>query len=229
VPASLGVVEKGNVDPIRLANEDRIRKDHPQGRPECGQRFRVVVGGNLTGGPAVKSRTVLGLSFLWLLAVAAPARADFVTVTLDTPDVVVEQPGSGSVTVDFTGTISFAAGFSDHGASLDYAFQGFDAIATTFGPVDRSAANDGHSVSGVLFTATIDATTPLGVYDTNLAHPGLPIYSVDASNLSGDIATGVATFRITVIRSVPEPASLALVGIGGLGAMALALRRRAMA
>lgn len=52
----------------------------------------------------------LPLALFALLASTAPAAAQF-SVTLDNPNQIIPQPSSGVVTLDFTGTITFDAGF----------------------------------------------------------------------------------------------------------------------
>ena len=86
-----------------------------------------------------------------------PAYAVPVTLTLDNPHQTIARPASGEIVLNFTGTVSFDHDFHFEEAELDFDYNSSstDGIPTEFGPVDFSDANNGSSVTGVLFSAEI--------------------------------------------------------------------------
>ncbi len=159
-------------------------------------------------------------------ACAATSRGDFVTLTLDKPDQTVVVPASGSITIQFTGTLTIARGYDYAGGYLDTAWNEDEttSIPTAYGALNFADASNGNTIKGVLFTATISASTPPGDYYTNpLDLLSSLVVKVDGP---GGPASTYAAFSIKVLA--PEPSTLALTALGGPLA-ALAFRRRTAA
>ena len=154
------------------------------------------------------------------LAFAAVLPASALTLTIDSPNLVVLQATSGSMTYVFNGSYSYDPGENFSIASLDFAFNAdaSDRVVTTF-----IADFSERSYSGPLFSATIDPTTAAGFY-------GFRGSSTDPSTLSltaedddeNELGTIAVPFSIQV-QAVPEPSAFAALG---LGAVAFLRRRR---
>lgn len=173
--------------------------------------------------------TVLSLFSLSTLA-AVTAQAQ-VTLVLDNPNQTIAAPGTGSITVNFTGTVSFAAGYSSsNGGTLFVAYNASSSnyVLTQFNSLDLNLANNGGSVSGLLFTATVSSTTSPDYYGYQAFTLNPAYYSANATNDGGATnSTAFSNFSVTVTPAVtPEPGSAALlVGMGVTGAGFLARRR----
>jgi hypothetical protein len=165
---------------------------------------------------------------LCLGLVAAPARAAFVTITLDNPNQSVTVPASGSITLDFTGTVTIAQGATFSSSTVTSAYDSVnDFLIPSLSGLDLSPASNGGSVSGLLFTITIDPGTPPGFYSLNpTTSVNFPEYGVTAAIATGGTAFGGESYTITVnAGAVPEPSALALTACGA-GLAALGLRHR---
>jgi len=161
------------------------------------------------------------------LAVTAPAYAG-INLNLNTPYPSVARPLSGSLFVTFSGTVDVLLPFFDvsninvdspgstSAVFLNVAIDpGFTAYMTGFNP--------GVDYTGDLFTVEVTSTTPVDFYWLNNAQTG-PLSEVTVSGFGLDREAGDNEFfGVNVTDAVPEPATLAVLGVG---ALALMRRRR---
>ncbi len=156
--------------------------------------------------------TVLALALC-----AATSRGDVVTLTLDDPDQTVDRPAAGSITLDFKGKISIAAGYSYVSSRIDSAYTEDEdhSITTSSAGFRYADANDGNSASGLMFTAEVTAATAPGPYYTNPTDP-LSSLIVFVNNSDAVMGETYAAFSIQVnVEPTPEPSTLALTALGG--------------
>ena len=163
---------------------------------------------------------------LCLGLVAAPARAAFITVTLDSPSQSVTVPASGSILLNFTGTVTIPQGLTFVSSTLTPAFDAAnDELIPSLSGLNLAPASNGGSVSGLLFSVTINSTTAPGFYNLNPT-TSFPEYGVTASIATGGTSFVGESYTVTVnARAVPEPSALALTACGA-GLAALGLRHR---
>jgi hypothetical protein len=151
---------------------------------------------------------------LGLAAFAQPAYAVPVTLTLDNPHQTIAGPASGEIVLNFTGTVSFDHDFHFEEAKLDFAYnRSFtSAVPTEFGPVDFSDANNGGSVTGVLFTAEISSSTVPGLYGFEFGTKEPATLSIEGAN-DETFVTEMRSFSIRVTNgtAVPDESSSALL------------------
>lgn len=112
------------------------------------------------------------LALITFAPATAKAVAMPITFTLDNPNQTVMAPASGSVLVDFTGTVTVAPKFSLNGGSIDFAFnapltnhlEGFFTDAFN----DFLTGGTG-SFTGSIFNMIVPAGTPIDLYSFNEA------------------------------------------------------------
>lgn len=159
-------------------------------------------------------------AWLALLALSlTPIAAGAITVSLDTPDQSVARPSSGTVAVDFYGSAVLGAG--EHldaitGIDVTCPYQGALFLSCAMAPIPSLSYLFNHNL---LFTVTVDSTAALGLYDS--AH-----FEIRYHNLAGEPDLAVANYSVDVGSTVPEPGTLALLGIGFVG-MLMTARRKA--
>jgi hypothetical protein len=145
---------------------------------------------------------------------AQPASAVPVTLTLDNPHQTIKRPASGTIVLDFTGTVSFDHDFHFEEAELDFDYNSSSTkgIRTEFGPVDFSDANNGGSVTGVLFTAEISSSTAPGLYGFEFGTKEPATLSIEGAN-DETFVTEMRSFSIRVNNgtAVPDESSSALL------------------
>ncbi|HSD38015.1 MAG TPA: PEP-CTERM sorting domain-containing protein [Rhodocyclaceae bacterium] len=151
---------------------------------------------------------------------AAPIAANALVLTFDDLNPTVERPLSGSIQVNFFGTLTL-----DPGDIITFAQFSFPCLApgvcllSGFGP--GGEFDEGHTIR---FLSIVDSTTLTGLYAS-----GPNGYHLAYSNAAGQqFSTGNYIFSVNVVDAiaVPEPGTLALaaLGLAGIGAMR---RRRA--
>jgi hypothetical protein len=154
---------------------------------------------------------------LGLATFAQPAYAVPVTLTLDNPHQTIAHPGTGEIVLNFTGTVSFDHDFHFEEAELDFAYNrsSTSAVSTAFGPVDFSDANNGGSVTAVLFTAEISSLTAPDLYAFEFETKEPATLSIEGAN-DETFATVMRSFSIRVTNgtAVPEKSSSALLFLG---------------
>jgi len=157
-----------------------------------------------------------------LLFVSTAANA--ITLTLDEYSKTVEQPTSGAVKVDFTGTITVTPGYAYLDASSS-------ALSNAAGDLAYGVYADystfTYAWSGVIFSMFVDATD-LGLYafDHTLLSSAY-FMATECPIGGGECRNARVNYSINVVKaetSVPEPASFTLLGAGLLG-LAFSTRR----
>ena len=151
---------------------------------------------------------------LGLATFAQPAYAVPVTLTLDNPHQTVARPASGEIVLNFTGTVSFDHDFHFEEAELDFDYNSSstDGIPTEFGPVDFSDANNGSSLTGVLFTAEISSLTDPGMYGSKFGTKEPSTLSIEGADDETFVTVSRSfSIRVTNGTAVPDESSSALL------------------
>jgi len=170
---------------------------------------------------------LVALAVLGLTAFVQSVSAVPITLTLDNPHQTIARPASGEIVLNFTGTVSFGHDFHFEEAELDFAYNrsSTKGIATEFGPVDFSDANNGRSVTGVLFTAEIFSSTASGLYGFEFGTKEPATLSIEGAD-DETFVTVMRSFSIRVTNgtAVPDESSSAL--LLGLGLVPVSLLQR---
>lgn len=155
--------------------------------------------------------TAVAIPTLALAISAPPAQAVPVTLIVDNPHQTVARPASGTIVVDFIGTVSFGVDFHFTEAILDFEYNRFstDCIPTDFGPLNFSSANGG-SVTGTLFTAEVSPSTVPGLYGFHFGTSEPAIFSIEGGD-DGRFVTVMRSFSIRVTNGVPDASNSALL------------------
>jgi len=161
---------------------------------------------------------MLAFVAIGLFAFAQPVCAVPVTLTIDNPHLTVRRPATGHIVLNFTGTVSFGDDFDFEEAILDFDYNhsSSDGIPTELGSLHFSKADDGRSVSGILFTAVINSSTLPGLYGFHFGGHDPAEFSIEGSD-EGRFVTITRTFSIRV--TVPDGGNSGLL----LGASILIL------
>jgi len=131
-----------------------------------------------------------------LSAFAQPVCAVPVTLTIDNPHLTVRRPATGQIVLNFTGTVSFGDDFDFEEAILDVDYNHF------------SKADDGGSVSGILFTALVSSSAIPGLYGFHFGGHDPAEFSIEGSD-ERRFVTVTQTFSILV--TVPDGGNSALL------------------
>ena len=164
-------------------------------------------------------RSTLLLS-LASLALAAQAAIGPPTVTFSQPSIVAVLPGSGSVVVDFSGTVTGST-LSNltawSGTTLNLlGTSTFVSPTSTYIPAIQTAISATGSYTGKLLSYTFASNAAVGPYATLTA----PV-TLGTGNTSPRDSNG--TNLSILVTPVPEPSALAALG---LGSIALLKRRK---
>lgn len=152
---------------------------------------------------------VLGLAPFVQSASAVP-----VTLTLNNPHQIISRPTNGTLVLEFTGTVSFGADFEFEEAVLDidYNRSSTEGIPTDFAELDFSKANNGGSVTGVLFTAEISSSTAPGLYGFHFGGQDDAIFSIEGGDgIAFVTESRPFSIRVTDGTAVPDTSSSALL------------------
>ena len=153
---------------------------------------------------------MLAFVAIGLFAFARPVCAVPVTLTIDNPHLTVRRPATGQIVLNFTGTVSFGDDFDFEEAILDvdYNHSSSGGIPTELGSLDFSKADDGGSVSGILFTALVSSSAIPGLYGFHFGGHDPAEFSIEGSD-ERRFVTVTQTFSILV--TVPDGGNSALL------------------
>ena len=145
-----------------------------------------------------------------LSAFAQPVCAVPVTLTIDNPHLTVRRPATGQIVLNFNGTISFGEDFDFEEAILDFDYNhsSSSGIPTELGSLDFSKADDGGSVSGVLFTAVVSSSTTPGLYGFHFGGHEPAEFSIEGSDERTFVTV---TQRFSILVTVPDGGNSALL------------------
>lgn len=164
----------------------------------------------------------LGFAVAALVA-TAPAHAAL-NLILNNPYQSVNQPLAGTTSVVFSGTVDVLLPFFDvTGATIELpgsTSNVFLNVNADPGFVAYIAGNNpGVDYTGTLFTVDVSNTTPIDFYWLNNGGTGpLSEFIVSGIGLDRD-ASDNEFFGVDVLNPVPEPATLAVLGLGAIGLM----------
>jgi hypothetical protein len=171
-------------------------------------------------------------SALLALSIFAPAVVEAVPITLslDNPSQSVVRPSSGTVTLNFTGTVMIEPGFAFHGIQdviLDFPFNasGSHFLDRVFGDAflpfvqDHQASTGnftGGTFIGTLFTINVTPEDPLGLYAfVGGGPPNLPseVFLRVADENNENMTVAREAFSVLVTGVPDRGSSILLLGL----------------
>ena len=163
---------------------------------------------------------ILGLLAVGLLA--GPMVANALSVVFDNPNQTVLRPSSGTVEASFSANYICDQGDAVNSVSVNYLHTSSNAILDAVSFVDSFSCGN-----ALRFTFYVPSTADLGLYNlaVNLTDPAL--FGVTYFDATGILRSVVTAISIDVVGSVPEPGTLALLGLG-LAGLGLSRRRKAV-
>jgi hypothetical protein len=118
-----------------------------------------------------RSRRFFGVAMALGLFVLGtqPARAD-ILLTKDNPNPTIALPSSGFIDFNFTGTLSFDAGYAITMAQIKFPYIGGNPpkLDADFVNFPYSDALDGGTFVGALLKVIVESTSAIGFYDQRL-------------------------------------------------------------
>lgn len=162
----------------------------------------------------------VGLLAFFTFFLARPLQAVPITLKIDNPNQIVFRPVDGVTVVNFTGTVTIGRGFSFEEAILDFDYDGLpdDGLPTSLGSLRLSKANNGGSVSGILFTALVSSSTNPGFYGFKFGGRDPAEFTVEVSN-GRRFVTSSETFSVRVV--VADTGSTLLLSAACFGLLLL--------
>lgn len=160
---------------------------------------------------------------LIFVAAAGAPWASALTLTLENPIVTATAPSTGVATFALRGTVALSPGETFSGGGGANAFDGMGhsvSITQNFAPISV-ALNSARTFTGDLGFIEVESTDPTGFYNVDATGFQGPYIAFEAITPQNTLVTSYATYGVQV-QAVPEPASLAALGLGTLGL----LRRR---
>ncbi|MFY9233732.1 MAG: PEP-CTERM sorting domain-containing protein [Fimbriimonadaceae bacterium] len=148
-----------------------------------------------------------------------------INVNIDSQYQTVVRPGSGSISVMFTGTVDvLLPTFDVNGALLEFPSDGTNFLSGSFDAafITYLSAGAGVDYTGALFEITVQSTDDLGLYFLNSSSDGLSALS-EFIVYASDGSVTAADNEMFGVEVVPEPASMVALGVG---IAALARKRR---
>jgi len=164
-----------------------------------------------------RSRVLIFITFVGVGSLMQSVLAVPVTLRLDNRHQTIARPASGTVVVNFTGTVSFGSEFEFEEAVLDidYNCSSTSGLPTEFGLLNFSKADNGGSVSGILFTAEVSAATAPGLYGFHFGTSDAASFSIEGAN-GIEFVTKSRSFSILVTNGTAASdasSSVLLLGI----------------
>jgi hypothetical protein len=164
-----------------------------------------------------RSHMLISMAFVGVGSLVQSVSAVPVTLTLDNPHQTIARPASGTIVLNFTGTLSFGSEFEFEEAVLDidYNRSSTSGVPTEFGLLNFSKADNGGSVSGILFTAEVSASTAPGLYGFHFGTSDAASFSIEGAN-GIEFVTKSRSFSILVTNGTAASdasSSVLLLGI----------------
>lgn len=146
-----------------------------------------------------------------LLFCGEPARASLL-LTIEQPDQTVTRPDTGSIQVQFSGTITFDPGYTVDG------FGFFAPILPATGEQLRGPFSNaqpyvvGGTYTGPFFYLIVPSTATLGRYDMSINGPSYFFASEEIGGVKQEVDINISVDVVAGATAVPEPSTGLLIG-----------------